>query len=379
MGKPDESQADPRSPQPDSARRSIDLLGFDGFGPEEYELTPAKDDSAEWDEADDSRLGRLAAVARRTAGRLAWLGLAALVALGAAGLVAATGRSPANDGRPELTYAADTALSDRLDAAVRDLTRLNQDVIHLGTLTRGVLADVSQLDQQGLATDYQDGDATVASITGAAAELTARLECEPWPAARDAQLALTYGQALIERWHQACAAIDSVAPLADDWAALVSGSKVVIEVTNDIGTHDSNAATALQLATQGRYAQALTQLALATGALDDADRIATLMAKVGDVSTLTQWLDRTRTMDDALALLWQTMIDSNGRVTEQVTAALKAVNDAKELLPDNNSFLQVVIYELAGGLTTHGISIETSKGQLGLALNELTGGFVTGG
>jgi hypothetical protein len=339
---------------------------------------PGGEESEGWDEAEDGWVARFVAIVRGTVRRLVWLGLCALLALGSAGLTAATGRSPDNDGRPELTYAADKTLTDRLDAAIRDLTRLNQDVIYLGTLTRDVLSDVSQLNQKGLAADYQDGDATLASIDVSTAELATRLECAPWSDSRDAELALTYSQDLISRWHQVCSSLDSVQPLADDWAAMVSGSKVVIEVTGDISVHDDNAAAALQLATQGQYQQALTQLAVATVALDDADRIAAIMARVGDVSTLTEWLSRTRAMDEALAVLWETMIQSGGKVTPQVTAALKNVAAAKDMLPDNNSILQIVIYELAGGLTSHGISIETAKGQLGQALLDLTGGLVQG-
>ena len=70
------------------------------------------------------------------------------------------------------------------------------------------------------------------------------------------------------------------------------------------------------------------------------------------------------------------MIDSKGRVTIQVTAALKAVSDATAQLPDNASVLQIVLYEMAGGLTSDGISIEVAKGQLAAALSDLTGGTV---
>jgi hypothetical protein len=379
MPYPNDPAPTSRTPGTAADRRSSWAYELERIGPkpEEFELRTSGDEYEDWED-EDGRLDRFVAIVRGTARRLAWLGLCALLALGSAGITAATGRSPANDGRPELTYAADTELSDRLDAGVRDLTLLNQDVIHLGSLTRSVLADVSQLNQTRLAADYQDGDATLASIDAGAAGLSSRLECAPWPDSRDAELALTYSQGLIFRWHQVCSSLDSVQPLADDWAAMVSGSKVVIEVTGDISLHDNNAAAALQLATQGDYKQALTQLAIATGALDDADRIATMMAAVGDVSTLTDWLSRTRAMDDALGVLWQTMIQSQGRVTPQVTAALKNVASAKAMLPDNTSILQIVIYELAGGLTSHGLSIETAKGELNQALTDITGGLVQG-
>ncbi len=100
---------------------------------------------------------------------------------------------------------------------------------------------------------------------------------------------------------------------------------------------------------------------------------------MGDVSTLTEWLTRTKTFDDALGLLWQTMIDSNGRVTIQVTAALKAESDARSPPAQTTTrVLQVVLYELAGDLTSDGLSIEAAKGQLATALSDLTGGMVVG-
>jgi hypothetical protein len=73
------------------------------------------------------------------------------------------------------------------------------------------------------------------------------------------------------------------------------------------------------------------------------------------------------------------MIDSKGRITKEVTAALKAVTAAKALLPANSDVRQVVLHEMAANLTSDGISIETAKGKLGSALADLAGGTVLGG
>ncbi|MGD0018243.1 MAG: hypothetical protein ABSD62_03235 [Candidatus Limnocylindrales bacterium] len=362
----------------DAGRRARDAFRFDEFGPEEYELTPEETDLEDWDDGDGWR-ARIRSGTAWLLVRLAWVGLAAVLSLGSAGIVAATGQSPANDSRPELTYGADQALSSRLDAGIRSLALLNDDVSGLGDRARELLANLAQVNQVGLDAVYQKGDRAVYDIDAGAAALSARLECKALSSARDAELAETYSQGLIDRWREVCSAIDSVAPLADDWASMENGARVAMQVAGDINAHDQAAADALQSATQGRYADALTQLATAAVSLADAQRIATELAKIGDVSTLTEWLSRTRAFDDALALLWQTMIDSKGRITSQVTAALKAVGDAKALLPDNNAVLQVVLYELAGNLTSDGISIETAKGQLGAALGDLTGGMVVGG
>jgi hypothetical protein len=363
----------PKSPLSDAPDRSPVNFPLPGFGPEEYEFVPEEtyDDEEYYDE--DGRRTRLRRFGVWFLTRVAWLALAAVLALGSAGIVAATAQPSTAADRPELTYGADQQLSNRLDAAVRDVALLNDDVIVLGNMARSVLTSLSQVNQVKLSAAYQDGDAAVLAIDARAARLSSDLECTPWTSAREDDLARTYSRGMIDRWHQVCLAIASVAPLAEDWSAMEGGARVAMQVADDFNNHDSAAAEALQLATKGRYPEALTKLQTASAALSDAQRIADQLAKVTDVSTLSGWLSRTRAMDDALALLWQTMIESKGRVTVQVTAALKGVTDAKALLPDNNGILTVVLYEMAGNLTAHGISIETAKGQLSAALTELTG------
>ncbi|MGD0121832.1 MAG: hypothetical protein ABSC46_04635 [Candidatus Limnocylindrales bacterium] len=311
--------------------------------------------------------------------RIGWLILAAGLAFGSAGIVAGSEHLPSGGARPELTWAADRLLSTRLDAAVRDLTRLKDDVDSLGTMARQTLSAMAQVNRQSLQAAWDGGSSDVNSIDAGAADLKARLQCADWSTTLQTELIKTYSPAMVDRYHKVCLALDSVAPLHDDWQAMVDGSATAMRVVDDIQTHDSNATAALKLATQGRYPEALIQLTQATGALADATTIANTLAKVTDVSTLTSWLTRTQNFDDALRLLWQTMIGSKGKVTAQVTAALRGVNAAQALLPTNNDVLQVVLYEAAGNLTSSGISIETARGALGAALDDLTGGTVVGG
>jgi hypothetical protein len=311
--------------------------------------------------------------------RLGWLVLAAGFAFGTAGLAAAAEHSPSSGSRPELTWGADRELSVKLDAAVRDLARLNDDVVSLGDMARATLSSLAQVNQVGLQSAWEGGANDVNSIDVGAADLNERLDCAAWDTTLSTDLIKTYSPALVDRYHKVCLAVASVAPLQSNWQAMVDGSKTAIRVANDIEDHDSVAADALQLATQGRYPEALAKLSGATADIADANAIASDLAKTSDVSTLTQWLSRTKQMDDALGLLWQSMIDSKGKVTAQVTAALRAVNSAKALLPDDNSVLQVVLYEMAGNLTANGITIETAKGALADALTDLGGGTVSGG
>ncbi len=330
---------------------------------------------------DDYELGwgdRIRAGVGRVLIRVGWLVLAAGLAFGSAGIVAATEHLPSTGTRPELTWAADNLLSTRLDAAVRDLARLKDDVDSLGDMARKTLTSLAQVNRADLQTARDGGWNAINSIDAGAAGLTSRLDCEAWDATLQTSLIKTYSPAMVDRYHQVCLALKSVAPLRGDWQAMVSGSTIAMTVVDDIETHDSNAADALQLATQGRYQDALNQLVRATDSLDAATGIADTLSTVADVSTLSTWLSRTRAFDQALRLLWQTMIESRGQVTAKVTTALRGVNEAKALLPTNNDVLQVVLYETAGNLTSSGISIETARGQLGNALTTLTTGDVVG-
>jgi hypothetical protein len=255
---------------------------------------------------------------------------------------------------------------------------LNGDIDLLGQMSRKTLSSLVQMDQVALTQAWDNGSGAVTSLYARAGDLDTRLICDSWDTARQVELSKTYSSAPIDRYHRICLALTSVGPLRDDWAALVAGSRTAIQVSLDINSHDQIGAEALQLGTQGRYPEALAKLSGATDAIADATSIAADLAKVADVSTLQDWLTRTTGFDVSLQILWQSLIDSKGRITPQIEAALKGMNDAKALLPNDNAVLQVVMDELAGKLIPNGISIETSRGAFAAAIGDLVGGTVFG-
>jgi hypothetical protein len=338
---------------------------YDDFGDGEYD---------EYGEYDELTVGdRIRSFGGRLLIRLGWTALAAGLAFGGAGVLAAMSHPPTAANRPELTYEADQQLSVKLDTAVRDLALLNDDVQSLGDQTRKALSSLAQVNQVGLDDSWNAGANDVNSIDVRAATLDKRLACASWNADRVAQLLESYSPAMIDRYDHVCRALSSVSPLRGDWESLVAGTKTAMQVATDMNDHDQAAASALQMATQGRFPEALAKLKDASAAVADANSIATTMAKIADVSTLQDWLERTKAMDSALGVLWQAMIDSKGEVTIQVTAALKNVNSAKEMLPDSTSVMSIALHEMAGGLTSDGIAIETAKGHLASALADLVG------
>ena len=55
------------------------------------------------------------------------------------------------------------------------------NVVVLGQMARNVLADLSQVNQTALGSDYKDGDKALLQIDTGAAALSSRLQCTPWP------------------------------------------------------------------------------------------------------------------------------------------------------------------------------------------------------
>jgi hypothetical protein len=314
--------------------------------------------------------------------RLGWLALAAGLALGSAGLVAATDHSPSSGTRPELTWGQDQILSGKLTDATRDLARLGDDVDSLFNQAMNTLKGLTQINQVGLQAAWDEGWNNVNAIDAGAADLNSRLQCAQWDSSLRAELVKTYSPALVDRYFEVCQAIAAVAPLHGDWQTMFDRSRTSILVVNDIEDWDAGAKDARNSAAQGNYADALAKLRGAASSIADASQTASLLSVTTDVSTLTKWLTRMSQVDDALTLLWQMMIDTHGVVNAQVTAALRAVNEANALLPqttdDFASTLQVAMYEMAGDLVSETSSINQANGALTNALADLTPGVVYG-
>jgi len=374
-----------------------DPLGYDAgldFDDSDYDLYYG-DNQPDYGDNQPGWGDRFPALKGRGLVRLGWLVLAAGLALGSAGIVAAAEHLPSPETRPELTWSADQAMSAKLDSAVRDLARLKDDVESLGDQARNTLSSLTQQNEVALQSAWNDGWNHVMAIDAGAADLTKKLQCGASDSASQADLAKKYSAPLIARYHKVCLAIGSVSPLHDDWSAMVTGSRTAIRVVEDIQTWDSMAETARESAVLGRYPDALTKLGSAAASIVDATVVANDLGKTLDVSTLTSWLSRIKQMDDALRVLWQLMIDTKGAVTAKVTTALRGVAEANNQLPwtkpsltppvappqySEDAFqaaLQVIVYEMAGHLTSDGISIETARSDLADALEGLTGATVS--
>ncbi len=118
-------------------------------------------------------------------------------------------------------------------------------------------------------------------------------------------------------------AVTAVRPLADLWNRVARGALPASEIAKHLADHDLATFAATRDGTAGRYADALKGLGSARAELTAALDIRDKLVETVDTTTLDLWVERNRTYDDALARLYQTLRDANGRVTQAARDGLR--------------------------------------------------------
>ena len=299
---------------------------------------------------------------RRTSVAVAWLIAALVVALGAAGIVAALDHLPDGAGRPELTWTADQALADDLDAVSVELLVLADAAGVLGGHGRTALSAMVGRDSAALVAALDAGAAQLDTVDAAAARVAARLATIPLAGP---DRAIRYSSVTLARYDAAAAALASVDPLRPAWERLTAGVVPATELTDHLLAHDQVAATAIQSGGAGKYPEAIARIDEATAELAAASTIRDRLAATVDVATLDEWLDRNGAYDDALRDLWDALRRSNGRVTTAAREAAARERAAAALLPPDARALVVILGDVArGGLNQAVIVIEEARGRL---------------
>ncbi len=299
---------------------------------------------------------------RRISIAVAWLVAALVLALGAAGIVAALDHLPGGGGRPELTWSADRAVAADLDAASADLQALADSVGILGQEGRTALATVVGRDATALAAAIAAGNAQLDAVDAAAAALAADLDRIPLDGP---DRTIRYSAATITRHDELVAALAAVEPLRPAWERLAAGVVPAVELTDHLLAHDRIAGEAVKLGGAGTYGDAVSRIDEAAAELAAAGEIRDRLAATVDVTTLDQWIERNAAYDDALRDLWDALRRSGGRVTDAVREAAARERAAKDLLPPDARALVVILGDVArGGLNQAVIVIEEARGGL---------------
>ena len=304
---------------------------------------------------------------RRSALALAWLLAATVLGLGGAGVVARGDNFAGDQARPELTWRYDQAMAPGIGAAAEEARRIAEATDKLADAARSALVHLLAGQTSRVAEDLARGEVWAADITRRG-EVVESLVAE-LPFLDSPQLVSSGTRERIEAMRQI---VESTRPLPERWRQLEQATVPAVEVTAVLQAHDVTAFEASQTGVREDYEEALTILVEATAQLDQVAAMRDRLAPVVDVSTLTEWIDRNRLHDETLRELYEALLSTEGRVTDEVRAAIEKYDRARELLPPDTRALVVILGDIAlGGVNQAAIAIETVRGTVGLAIAAL--------
>ncbi|HET7728086.1 MAG TPA: hypothetical protein VFK54_12260 [Candidatus Limnocylindrales bacterium] len=307
---------------------------------------------------------------REAAVRLAWLGAALGISLGAAGLATAMNRPAGTAARPELTWVGDAAAIPALADAEAALQALDEEVAALGSFGRLALQELTANDQAGIDEAITGGTAQLATVQAAVDAFRARLDAVPGIGAPDEAIRLS--QAVRDRYDLLVSTVRATDDLSRNWTVLTAETLNAGRLTALLLEHDRAAGVAALAGSRGDYAEALESLDLAEARLESAREIRDDLEGRVDVTTLDRWLERAAVYDAALRELYEALEASGGVVSDRVREAAAAELEARDRLPEDTRALVVVMADIAeGGLNGALIAIEQTRGALGEALAAL--------
>ncbi len=301
----------------------------------------------------------------------AWAAVLAVMAASAAGLVGAAWHPPGSPARAELTYAGDTALDIRLDAATAVLEQVAADMASLAQEAKVALSEVASPDPTRLREALQRGAESAAAIDAATSELRDSLVGLPGdgPTA-----ALEYDNATLVRRAAILAAIDAAAGLTGRWQQVSGRSADAALLVELIGLHD---ATVLDAARQGftnKFAEAAEILDEALLKIEDIELLRVRLIVGSEPTVLDEWIERTGNYDRALRKLYRALDRSGGEQTLAVLSARREERLAFDQLPPDGRTILVIVSEVArSGLIQAVLSIEEASGHVDAALAEASG------
>ena len=162
----------------------------------------------------------------RTLRRIAWVMVAAVIALGGAGLVAGASLPPTDAARPELTVRGDARMAPGLAALDAGLTAVDGRLGELVGTGEQVLVDLTGMTSGTVASaqisaDLQQGDDQLLALDEQAQSLQATYAQPPYDASSDHISGRTKGRLAAIRQ-----ALDLLSPVTGDWQAVSTHASV---------------------------------------------------------------------------------------------------------------------------------------------------------
>jgi hypothetical protein len=307
-------------------------------------------------------LDRIADHARQAAVTLVWLLAALLIALGAAGVVAGMD-TPAADGsdRTGRTGHGDARVDASLDAIEIEIVELAVAVEMLGQHSRVILASLPSNSTEAIDTASAHGTALVGNIKTRVQAIRDHLASVPVVGSRAEGYELS--PASVERHAAYLGALEATDGIEAAWTQLTVSALSANRLSRLLAAHDKAVVDAAADGRRGRYAGALDHLDEADAAISDAKAMRDRLAATVDVTTLDQWLDRSRAYDVALRRLYQAV--RNGATNAEIQVRMQAEQRAKDRLPPDTRSLVLIMSEIGqGGINAAAIQIEQAHADL---------------
>ncbi len=299
---------------------------------------------------------------------LGWVAVAAVLALGGAGLVGQLWHPAGGPDRAELTYLGDAVMTTVLDSSEAEVLDVAAEVDALADEARIALATVAASDLEALEASLGRGSVRASAIDVAVATLRERLRSLPGD---EPDAALQYRNAVILRRAALLAAVEAADGLAGQWSAVRARSTDLAALLARIEDHDMTVLAAAAAGRERRYADAIVLLATAREILTEIHERRTKLVAGTETTVLDEWIERNLAYDVALTTLYDALLDSGGQNTVRVQSALREERIAREQLPPDNRAIVVIVSEVArGGLNQAVLAIEETRGRIDTALSE---------
>jgi hypothetical protein len=291
-----------------------------------------------------------------------WLLAAALIALGAAGVVAGMDTPAPNGGdRTGRTGHGDALVDASLDAVETDIRSLSASVATLGEQARVILASLSSNETDAVDRATATGTQLVADIKARTERIRAALDRVPIVGSRAAAYELS--AATLDRYTADVGGVQSAATLESAWTRLTVGALSANRLSGLLAAHDQAVADAAAAGRKGQYPAALRHLDDADSAIADARTLRDRLQATVDVTTLDQWLDRSGDYDVALRRLYDAV--RRGASPATIREAMRREAAAKDRLPPDTRSLVLIMADIGqGGINEAAIDIEQVKADL---------------
>jgi len=311
-------------------------------------------------------LARLFDSVRQGGLALVWLLAAALIALGAAGVVAGMDTpSPAGTDRTGRTGHGDAIVNASLDTVEADLHTLSNDVAALGEQARTILAAMASNETDTVDAATAQGTQLVADIKTRSERIRSALDQVPIVGTPAATYELSPDT--VDRHAAYLGGLTSTDRLDAAWGRLVVSALAANRLSGLLAAHDQAVVDAAAAGRKADYPVALGHLDDADKAIADARKLRDQLKATVDVSTLDQWLDRSHAYDVALRALYVAV--QRGASTEEIRKAVEKEQAAKNQLPPDTRSLVLIMADIGqGGINDAAADIDQAHNDLEEAL-----------